>query len=60
MTDEVRKKAVETSYEIVKASIARLERGEKDKDDHIQVLELTIGRLVWLCKQPTDTNTEKQ
>ena len=47
-------KKAEQSYKLVKKSIQSLEDGVKDKDKHIQLLELTIGRLMWIIQQPID------
>lgn len=55
MTDKERGDKAEQSMKLVKKSIQSLTDGMKDKDDHIQLLELTVGRLMWLCKEPTDS-----
>jgi len=58
MTQQEKENKAELSAALVRVSIQRLTAGEKDKDDHIQVLEATVARLVWLCKQPIEAPAE--
>lgn len=54
MTQEEKITKSEQSMKLVKKSIQSLEDGMKDKDDHIQLLELTVARLMWIIKEPID------
>ncbi len=60
MTDIERAEKAQRHMDLVKLSINSLSEGRKDKDDHIRLLELTIGGLTWLCKQPTIYPEEKE
>lgn len=60
MTQQEKIRRAEESYKLVKISIQKQEAGMKDKDDHIQLLELTIGRLMWLVKEPTYIEVSKE
>lgn len=60
MTQTEKNAKADQSLKLVKKSAQSLEDGMKDKDDYIRVLELTIGRLVWLCEQPVEQEVKTE
>lgn len=60
MTQSEKSAKADQSLKLVKKSIQSLKDGMKDKDDHIRVLELTIGRLYKWTYAGTETGVVDQ